>query len=127
MAGAVERTRTSTGCPASTSSYCVYQSRHDRRRNEREPWGLASKALDVTNQLSRNKGHDLRSGAGGARSNIDPYLLAKGRFLHLCRHLAFHSCGRLETPFIGCGTADSASGTRRDGCTSSGYNHMVVS
>ena len=31
MGMAVERTRTSAGRPASTSSWCVYQVRHDRR------------------------------------------------------------------------------------------------
>ena len=37
--GAVERTRTSTGCPTATSTLRVYQFRHDRmswrRRNRR--------------------------------------------------------------------------------------------
>jgi hypothetical protein len=38
-AGAVKKTRTSTGCPAATSRQCVYQFRHDRKNRLEDEGG----------------------------------------------------------------------------------------
>ena len=51
--GAVEKTRTSTGCPTATSTLRVYQFRHDRRK----------KRLHVTNRREADKRrHTLSAG-----------------------------------------------------------------
>src|SRR5690606_1679332 len=49
--GAVEKTRTSTGCPTATSTLRVYQFRHDRTSQEAGPAGPAH----VANRSMRNK------------------------------------------------------------------------
>src|SRR5262245_66505671 len=47
--GAVEKTRTSTGCPTATSTLRVYQFRHDRtpRKGRSDRPGACSKSLPV--------------------------------------------------------------------------------
>src|SRR5690606_19619590 len=61
--GAVEKTRTSTGCPTATATLRVYQFRHDRTSQE-SPAGAGSRR--VANRLTRNKGpqRNIRHASG---------------------------------------------------------------
>src|SRR5258705_13474563 len=61
---------------------------------------------------------------GGARPNIDPYLPATGQFLRP-RNLASRPAAARRTTLSG--YPRGALRARRDGSTSSGYKHVVVS
>src|ERR1700704_3645340 len=66
IVGAVEKTRTSTGCPTATSTLRVYQFRHDRT-SRKKPVGTGPR--HVANRFRRNK-RCLAAGRGRTRAGF---------------------------------------------------------
>jgi hypothetical protein len=54
LIGAVERTRTSTGCPTATSTLRVYQFRHDRKKSH--VWRIRSPTLMLRARTAKRVG-----------------------------------------------------------------------
>src|SRR5262249_49616096 len=81
--GAVEKTRTSTGCPTPTSTRRVYQSRHDRIRGEAR--GLA-KVMRIGKRPLPPVGRDSRCAASAGWASLKPGQTPSAKRFVACAH-----------------------------------------